>query len=66
MSRLATLDFDESLHETSQIILNKRNRVQYFIKKEEDINEKHFKTVFKALNFITEDLYAVKRLRKTS
>ena len=66
MSRLATLDFDKSLLETSQIILNKRNKVQYLIKKEEDINEKHFKTIFKAFNFITKDLYAVKRFRKTS
>ena len=66
MPRLATLGFDEPLHETPQIVLDKRNRVQYLIEKEEDIDERHFGTVSKALNSITEDLYAVKRLRKTS
>ena len=66
MPRLATLGFGEPLHETPQVVLGKRNRVQYLIEKEGDIGEGHFGTVSKALDPITGDLYAAKRLRKAS
>lgn len=66
MPRLATLGFSEPLHETPQVVLGKRNRVQYLIEKEGDIGEGHFGTVSRALNPITGDLYAAKRFRKLS
>lgn len=66
MPRLVTLRFSEPSNITPQVVLGKRSRVQYLIEKEGDIGEGDFGTVSKALNPITGDLYAAKRIHKVS
>ncbi len=59
--RLATLNFSVPSQETPLVVLDKRNRVQYFIEKDGDIGKGGFGTVSKAVDHVTGDLYAAKR-----